>query len=265
MCRLAPTMATLILAPWEFWLSCKNWVREGGKHRSLPFPEGCVWRWRGKVSHSRLQGSDPLNPRPNSISPASLVHHYQTLSPKLSRIVILCQHWERKEMDTNISWPYFTSSLDPCASQSDPDCFATTRPCLYVVFRESARLYLGKPMLHWSFDAMKATTGRTDLPVWQHSNLLSWYKLPHFSIYQFSCYFVGRGQTELLLCGASFEVATDNCETLAPRGGNAKERKALNNGPSLEKASKSQWLTSKEPLVSAAVLWLGLNMLFPWL
>lgn len=32
----------------------------------------------------------------------------------------------------------------------------------------------------------------------------------------------------------------------------------------LRKATKSQWLTSKEPPVSKPVLWLELDILFPW-
>lgn len=38
--------------------------------------------------------------------------------------------------------------------------------------------------------------------------------------------------------------------------------RVLNNGPPFRKASKSWWLTSKEPLVSKPVLWLELDTLF---
>lgn len=90
MCRLAPTMATLILAPWEFWLSCKNW--DWGETPIFAFPRRvCAVLMGGRWVTLGLQGSDPLNLWPNSISPASLDHHYQTLSPRLSTIVILCQ------------------------------------------------------------------------------------------------------------------------------------------------------------------------------
>lgn len=90
MCRLAPTMATLILAPWEFWLSCKNWDR-GGNTDLCHSQEGvCVCGAAGgRWVTRRLQGSDPLDLWPNSISPASLDHHYQTLSLRLSRIANL--------------------------------------------------------------------------------------------------------------------------------------------------------------------------------
>lgn len=177
-------------------------MRDGGHthtHRSLHFPGGCVCvALRGEGES--LQGSDPLNLWPNSISPASLVHHYQTLSPRLSRIVISCQCLTKKiknEQDT-----HFLSSL--CSHNWRLIVFYNWALYTCTILREHKLVSEGTDLTLMSCchgAGARAMAWRHGLPVWQRSNFLGWYKLPHFSFYRFSCYLVGRGQTELFHVG----------------------------------------------------------------
>lgn len=199
MCRLAPTMATLILAPWEFWLSCKNSDCGGNTDLCLS-QEGVCGAEGGRWVTRRLQGSDPLNLGPNSISPASLVHHYQTLSPRQSRIVISCKcltKKKKKEQDA-----HFLSSL--CIHNGRLIVFYNWALYTCTILRECTLVSGGTDLTLMSCcygDGARAMAWRHGLPVWQRSNFLGWYKLLHFSFYRFSCYLVGRGQTELFHVG----------------------------------------------------------------
>lgn len=65
-------------------------------------------------------------------------------------------------------------------------------------------------------------------------------------------------------------MLADHCETLAPsisewcREAGMRREEGPQTMGLLRKATKSQRLTSKEPLVSKPVLWLELDTLFPW-
>ena len=139
-CRLAPTMATLILAPWEFWLSCKNcdW---GGNTDLCLSQEGVCGAAGGRWVTRRLQGSDPLDLWPNSISPS-------TISLPLSDIISQAMRDsypmpEKKKLQHT----HFLSSrcflLHACAPQLEADCLATIGPCLHASFWERASRCFG--------------------------------------------------------------------------------------------------------------------------
>lgn len=147
MCRLAPTMATLILAPWEFWLSCKNWDRGGNTDLCHSQEAVCVCGAAGgRWVTRRLQGSDPLDLWPNSISPASLDHHYQTLSLRLSRIANL----GGKTSNTHTSFTHF-------ASFCTPTCYNRRLIVLSQpgnILRKCKMMFGRKLMLQWCLVAM---------------------------------------------------------------------------------------------------------------
>lgn len=93
-CRLAPTMATLILVPWEFWLSCKNW--DWGETPIFAFPRRECVELRGEGES--LVGSRALTRWTSGLIQsvqASLAYHYKTLSPRLRRTVVPCQRWKK--------------------------------------------------------------------------------------------------------------------------------------------------------------------------
>lgn len=219
----------------------------------------------GRWVTRRLQGCDPLDLWPNSISPSiislPLSDHYSV--PALKK---------KKKQHT-----HFLSSLcfllHAYGPQLEADCLTTIGPCLHASFWESASRCFGELMSHWCLVAMglglrpwhKGMTFLfgcivtywvdTNYPAFRSTNLAA-------------TYWAGVKPSSFMW--PSFEVAADYCETLAPsflmqgEGMWREERRAEQWAP-LRKASKSWWLTSKEPLVSKPVLWLELDTLFPWI
>lgn len=196
---LAPTMATLILAPWEFWLSCKNCDRGGNTNLCLS-QEGVCGAAGGRWVTRRLQGSDPLDLWPNSISPS-------TISLSLSDIISQAMRDSYpmpalgKKIATHtlpvltlLPFARLCATIGGWLSRHNRALF--TR----IILRESKPVFLGELMLHWCLVAMgpglrPRHKGMTFLfscivTYWVDTNY------PAFSIYQFSHYLMGRGQTE---------------------------------------------------------------------
>lgn len=269
-CRLAPTMATLILAPWEFWLSCKN-RDQGGNTDLCLSQEGVCRAAGGRWVTRRLQGSDPLDLWPNSISPS-------TISLPLSDIISQAkQNSYPMPALEKLQHTHFLSSLcfllHAYAPQLKADCLATIGPCLHASFWESASRCFGELMLHWCLVAMgpglrpwhKGMTFLfscivtywvdTNYPAFRSTNLAA-------------TYWAGVKQSPFMW-GVFWSGCSDYCETLAPsvlmQGEGMWREESLEQWAPLRKASKSWWLTSKEPLVSKPVLWLELDTLFPWI
>lgn len=156
------------------------------------------------------------------------------------------------------------------------------RNCRLIVSPQSGLVYmhhfervqagvLGELMLHWCLVAMgqglrpqhKGTTFRfgctvtywvdTNYPTFRSTNLVA-------------TYWAGVKQGPFMwgIFWSSCRPLWDFSSKLLGAGGVWREESAEQWAP-LRKASKSWWLTSKEPLVSKPVLWLELDTLFHWI
>lgn len=225
---------------------------EGGRP-ILAFPRRAAGgRW---VTHG-LQGSDPLDPCPNSISARTISLPLSDIISKTEQDSYLLPKLENNSHHTHTScspfvWIVLPQLVPVCMHRFQNWCFEElmlkTGTCCYEVGATAVQALL--------FSCIVTDRVDTNYPYFQSTNWATTYKAEvKPSPFMQGIFWCG--------CRPLWDFSTKH-RSVVQGGGNV-EGGELRTMGLLRKATKSQRLTSKGPLVSKPVLWLELDTLFPW-